>query len=216
MWINVHTHCKPQQAGEWIVRNAYLHLPKTPPAYALSFGMHPWWIDARYAQNLPLLDRALQHPNCVALGECGLDRLRGPSMALQTEAFAAQLELAAKHQKPVLVHAVRTYSDVLGLRPLRHTPWIIHGFKGSWTEAKKLLDQDIRLSFGARLQHDVNLQAVFAQVPLELLFIETDTRWVALPELYATAAVLRGLSEEAFQKQMMTNFVRDFKGYPNG
>ena len=80
-------------------------------------------------QNLPLL---LEHPQVIALGECGLDALRGALLEEQERIFRHQIRLAEAYNKPVTLHIVRTFDRLLRLHKELHptTQWTVHGFRG--------------------------------------------------------------------------------------
>ena len=129
-----------------------LFLPREGAYY--SVGIHPWWSgDADFVrsmlQHLPTL---LQHSQVIALGECGLDALRGAPLDEQERIFCAQIEMAEAYQLPVTLHIVRAYDYLLRLKKqLRSTTqWTVHGFRGKPALAQQLLQAGIDLSFGKR------------------------------------------------------------------
>lgn len=125
--------------------------PRAEATY--SVGIHPWWtIDKdeteRMLLNIPLL---LSHPQVVALGECGLDALRGASIEEQARIFIAQIGWAEKFNKPVTLHIVRCFDRLLRLKKQLNptTQWTVHGFRGKPALAEQLLRAGLNLSFGA-------------------------------------------------------------------
>lgn len=102
-----------------------------------SLGLHPWWVDESWEQSIEKLAQAMSTHKPNALGECGLDRVKNNSWTLQLQAFKAQLQLATQYQVPVVVHSVRSHSDVLAL--LNHNRvdvrGVVHGFWGSVQQA---------------------------------------------------------------------------------
>lgn len=87
------------------IARQYRETPKTPRIYA-SAGVHPQ--EAAQCDSLALanLDALLGEPEVIACGEIGLDfyHAENPPVAVQREAFKAQMELAARHGKPILIH----------------------------------------------------------------------------------------------------------------
>lgn len=123
------------------------------PGAAYSVGLHPWYVPADWSAALSGLEAWLTHPQVVALGECGLDRLTATPYDLQLRAFRAQLRLAQAHRLPLVIHCVRAWDDVLAF--LRQEgPWtepvLIHGFRGKPQQARQLLAHGLSLSFGPR------------------------------------------------------------------
>lgn len=110
----------------------------------LSAGIHPWHALTPDWQRLEAL---LDDERCVALGECGLDRLRGPAMEVQTAVFERQIIMALSRGLPLVIHCVRAWDTLLALRK-RHPQgqWIVHGFRGKPALAAQLQRANIDLS----------------------------------------------------------------------
>lgn len=176
--FDFHTHHLDAAAGaaiinlprEWMLRTECF-VPR--PGALYSAGIHPWWTaDAdeteEMMRNLPAL---LRHPQTVALGECGLDALRGAPLEIQEAVFIRQISLAETYRKPVTLHIVRTYDRMLRLhKTLRPTTtWTVHGFRGNPQLAQQLLKAGFDLSFG-RLRNE----AAYAATPPERRHNETD------------------------------------------
>lgn len=212
-FINLHTHRKPQLSQEHVVRNGYL-LPigvlKNLP-YALSCGLHPWLISNNHFEQLNNLEELINNvPNICALGECGLDRVNGPAMEIQLEAFKIQIQLANHYNKPIILHLVKTYSDFLAISKKIQVPCIVHGFNGNEIEANQLLKSGASLSFGPRLLNDLKLQEIFTQIPLNKVYLETDTKPITIDAVYNMAAALKNLDLVAVRETIWNNFARDF------
>lgn len=135
-----------------------------------SAGIHPWMAD-RADEYWQWLEEVLAHPRVLAVGEAGLDALRGPDQATQTRVFERQAELSERFAKPLIIHAVRSWPALTALRRrLKPSqPWIIHGFRGKPELARQLLDQGFSLSFGHRFNPDS-----YALTPPERRYSETD------------------------------------------
>lgn len=178
----------------------------------LSIGLHPWDVQAdRWASELLRLEsRAVSDPRIVAMGEAGMDRSRGPDPSLQEDAFVAQAELATRLALPLVVHCVRSASDLLGIhRRLRsHSPWILHGWNGSAAQTEDLLDKtDFVLSFGASLlRQDSKARASIAIVPEERILLETDMADVAIESVERAAADLRGTTPADLRTRLHANW----------
>lgn len=134
-----------------------------------SVGVHPW--DAAAPVDWGELEAWLRHPAVAAVGECGLDALRGPSLAEQERVFRRQVELAERLCKPMVLHVVRAMEPLLRIKrdmdPAQ--PWIWHGFRGKPEQARQLVRAGIAVSLG----HIYNKEVPQA-VPPVMLFRETD------------------------------------------
>ncbi len=212
-FINLHTHRKPRLSQEHVVRNGYL-LPldilKNLP-YAVSCGLHPWLISNNHFEQLNHLEDLINNvPNICALGECGLDRVKGPAMEIQLEAFKIQIQLANHYRKTLILHLVKTYSDFLAISKKIQVPCIVHGFKGNATEANQLIQSGASLSFGPRLLNDLKTQEIFTQIPLNKVYLETDTKPIMIDVVYNKAAALKNLDLVVVRETIWNNFARDF------
>lgn len=176
--FDFHTHRLSTPPGTGIVclpREVVLR-PETfspAPGGLYSVGVHPWW--TADAGALPALlegvERLLPHPQVVALGECGLDRLRGAALPVQEDVFRRQIALSEHYGRPVTIHCVRAFDVLLRLkRLLRPTSrWTVHGFRGRAALARQLLDAGLDLSFGLRYDAES-----FAITPPDCRHRETD------------------------------------------
>ena len=176
--FDFHTHHLDAPAGraiinlpqEWLLHPEQFN-PRSGALY--SAGIHPWWTENpdEVAQMLHVLPNLLQHPQVVALGECGLDALRGAPLDLQEEIFCRQIAWAEKLQLPVTLHVVRTFDRMLRLHKTLHptTCWTVHGFRGKAALAQQLLHAGFDLSFGIRRNEEA-----YALTPPERRHDETD------------------------------------------
>ena len=153
-------------------------------AYAL--GIHPIATpdasDADLEALAAAVERALNDPRFVAIGEIGLDffvpALREPDARLRQDHFyQAQLDLARRHGLPVLLHVRRSQDEIL--KQLRRRPsigGIAHAFNGSFQQAGQFIDQGCALGFGGAMTFERALQIrrLAAQLPMDALVLETD------------------------------------------
>lgn len=136
-----------------------------------SIGIHPWLADRATEADVARLRELAADGRVVAIGEAGLDARRGPELAVQMPVFRMQAELAMQLDKPLIVHAVATFQQVIALhRELgAAVPWIVHGFRGKPQLATELVRHGFYLSLGARYN-----PAVPTVVPADRLLRETD------------------------------------------
>ena len=117
----------------------------------------------------------------VALGEIGLDAVgeRRSALALQCEAFAAQLELARRLELPVILHVLRAHEEALSILRRVGVPaagGVVHSYSGSKELVPKYLDLGLYLSFGGAITWAPQNRAAEALrvCPLDRLLLETD------------------------------------------
>ncbi|MBZ2167142.1 TatD family hydrolase [Marinobacter sp. F4216] len=160
-------------------------------------GIHPWFVAEHSDDDLRALDEALgERPDrCVALGECGLDRLHG-DLDAQLPWFEAQVAIAARRQFPLVIHSVRTHDEVHGV--LNRARWrgraLVHGFSGSYQQACKLVDQGCFIGVGGVITHPRarKTRETMTRLPVDSLVLETDA-----PDM-APEGVERGRNSPAY------------------
>ena len=87
------------------------------PGKWYSVGYHPWHdVDHLTDDDFTLLEQCAAHPQVLAIGETGMDSLRGAPIDIQAMVFVRHLELAARLNKPVVAHNVRTTQEILTQR----------------------------------------------------------------------------------------------------
>lgn len=207
MLHNLHTHNFSNNPDIFEIVNRYPYEEIDVPYF--STGIHPWYLqEDKIEDHLAIIEQRLQLPNCLALGECGLDKRIEVPLSLQTEVFEKQLLLAKKYKKPVILHLVAAFQELIEaterLQP--GVPMIVHGFSKNAQVAKQLLDKGFYLSFGKYLLRNPELSEVFAQVPSDRFLLETDTMEETLEEVYAKAAEARGTTIEEIEKIVSNNF----------
>jgi TatD DNase family protein len=166
-------------------------------AYAL--GIHPLYTPQAEDKDLASLDTHLHahrdDPRLVALGEIGLDgfvpEINTPeAFAKQTHFFEAQLQIAQRHQLPVILHVRRSADGLLkGLRQFPVAGGIAHAFNGSLQQAKMFIEMGFKVGFGGAMTYDraTKLRALATELPLSALVLETDAPDIPPHWMYTTA-----------------------------
>jgi TatD DNase family protein len=195
-FFNLHTHrfTANPEITELVNQYPWEFLSGIPQ---YSIGIHPWYIvEDRVECDLQFMEQKLQLPECWALGECGLDKRIEIPMALQIEVFEKQIALAEKYHKPLVLHLVAAYQELIAIhkkRPIK-VPVIVHGFSKNEQTAKSLLDCGFYLSFGKYLLRNPELADVFRSVPNDRFFLETDTLEETVMDVYEKASQIKALS----------------------
>jgi TatD DNase family protein len=199
MFIDIHTH---RAGNSTSIANSFA--PQADGFY-YSAGIHPWDITPHSAALLQELATTATCANVVAIGECGIDKIKSPAtIATQTEIFAAQARIANAVNKPLIIHCVKAHSELIALhRTITPTvAWILHGFRGNPTLAQQLLKEGFHLSFGEKF----NPQSV-AATPLHRLFVESDTSPLPIEDIYAAVAQAAGVGIETLAAAVQKNAV---------
>lgn len=215
-FINLHTHQFTDRHDIFEVVNQYPHeFDVAIPHY--SIGIHPWYIvEDRLSDDLAVLESKLAFENCLAVGECGLDKRIEIPLPLQIQVFEKQLLLAEQYKKPVILHCVAAFQEVIEIKnALKITvPMIIHGFSKNQETAKQLLDNGFYVSFGKYLLRNPDLASVFKSVPNDRFFLETDTVEESIREVYKLAAQYKNIEIEILKDTLHQNFNSVFPNHP--
>lgn len=170
-----------------------------------SVGIHPKDIDENWEENLEKVKEISLQKNCLAIGECGLDALIEIDENLQKKVFEAQILWTNEINKPVIIHCVKRFQELIPFQKLAKFPLIIHGFNKKKSVAEEMLKHGFYLSFGKSVLHNLSLQAIVKDFPLEKMFLETDDADFDIAELYQKIAELKEISLEKLQKQISKN-----------
>ena len=212
-FVNLHTH-------KFSNDNAILEVVNQYPwefnevILNYSIGIHPWHIDEeRIEIDLKTIEEKLLLKECLALGECGLDKRIDFALDLQIEVFKKQLRLVQNTSKPVILHCVAAYQEVIAIKKemnIKNT-MIIHGFSKNENVANSLLDNGFYLSFGKYLLRNPELESVFKNIPNNRFFLETDTIEESLEEVYKKASKIKNIEIEELKNIVWTNFQNVFQ-----
>ena len=112
-YFNLHTHKATQNPNRIELVNQYPNeFENSFPYY--SIGIHPWYIvEERVTSDLEIIEQQLQDPNCLALGECGLDKRIAIPLEVQQAVFEKQLQEYLKTEIIKYPNSSLNYSVVL-------------------------------------------------------------------------------------------------------
>ena len=146
-------------------------------------GIHPYDLEGF---DECLFSEFLDHPKCVAVGECGLDyyRLEGSEeekraeKERQAEAFRAQIRLAVAYGKPLIVHIRDASHDskmILLEQNAGEVGGVLHCFNAD-EELLSLAKENFYFGIGGVLTftNARKLVNVLPKIPPDRLIIETD------------------------------------------
>lgn len=202
-----------------------------PASVRRAYGLHPGWVDeatdeaadealARLEQRLATADAS------IALGELGLDR--GPRHGLtpeaiirQERAFAAQLELARRNPRPLVLHVVRAHGralEILGTYGPYPRGGLVHYFSGSAEVALQYIRLGFMISVGGIAQHEgfTQVKEALSRLPLEWIAVETDApdhgcELDSLPAIAEGLAPYWGLTAGELLEKSTANLKRVFE-----
>ena len=207
-----------------------------------AFGLHPWCVNPVNAERFTeKLQGYLQKFPNAHVGEIGVDRWKtGLDEALQVEALAQQLEIAAEFERPATIHCLKAWGMLEeAWAKARGVPKVVllHAFNGSKETAHVWMKRGAYFSYSTYFLHErkAPTREVFRYLPIERLLVETDAPAMSPPvefcvELgglnpddainhplnlsvaYQSLADVRGLVLDALVSMISENFLRFIKG----
>ncbi len=193
-----------------------------------SAGVHPHTADSVTQATLDRVAAALGEEKILAVGEIGLDyHYDFSARDAQKRAFCAQLDIAAQHRMPVILHDREAHGDMMDILRAHKNglSGIMHCFSGSYEIACECIDLGLYVAFGGALtfKNAVKQREIASKLPLERLVIETDCPYMT-PEPYrgtrnepgrmrrtlATLASVRGEEPELLADALYRNSLRAY------
>jgi TatD DNase family protein len=163
---------------------AAVALAEEHPGIFAAVGIHPHEAARAGSKALVELAHLSVHPNVVAIGETGLDFYRNLSPPdRQREVFVAQLKLARKVDKPVIIHDRDAHPQVLAILKDTGVGWrgVLHCYSGDYPMALEAMDMGFYISIAGPVtfQNARRLQALVCELPLDRVLVETDCPYLA-------------------------------------
>ncbi len=248
MFIDTHCHIDSSVSGDVYIKNAYSanvkglifsfcnqdcyqagieFLDKYPDVF-VSLGFHPEDADVITDKDLQCLDEVLvSSSRIVAVGEIGLDYYwRKDNKEKQRDLFQKQLDLAVKHQMPVVIHcrdAIQELYDIL-FQYKGKVKGVIHCFSGSYEMARAFIELGFVLGIGGVLTFkNSKLYQVVEKLPLSSIVLETDSPYLTpephrgemneskyIPLVAEKIAQIKGISLSEVEKITTDNAKRVF------
>lgn len=170
-------------------------------------GLHPTRAKDLGEAEREVLERLVEHPRVVAVGETGLDYYwdYSPPEA-QWEAFRWHIRLAKRVGKPLMIHDREAHDDILEVLRSEGPPEtvVFHCFSGDGEFARRCVEQGFVLSFAgpATFRNAHGVREAAAEVPVEQVLVETDAPFLTPHphrgrpnEPYCANYTLRGIAE---------------------
>ncbi|MFW5737311.1 MAG: TatD family hydrolase [Spirochaetota bacterium] len=174
------------------------------------------------------IEEGVQFDRVVAIGEIGLDYYRKfGDKDSQIELFIAQLEIADRLGKPVVIHNRDAGGDVLEIlrQKIPRRGAVLHCYSEDWTYAEQALELDLYISFAGNVtyRNARNLHETARNMPIERMLIESESPFMVpsayrgkrnkpayLVENLKFLAELREMDEEELAEQLFDNSKRFF------
>ncbi len=212
-YLNFHAHQQMPGEEEIVIQSLFLQdnlITSKSDKIFFTAGLHPWHADLLNLSEIkPKLEDLLNTNSIIAIGEAGLDKLKGPGIKKQLEVLRIHAEVADEYQKPLIIHSVKTHNEILKLKiDLKSkVPWVIHHFNGSKQIASDFIEHGFYLSLSHHIKNtNSKLSAYLGELPLNRIFLETDDFNIDIKDLYNTATKKFNISLESLKKQLIENF----------
>ena len=188
-----------------------------------TLGVHPWELTTPFDRALfdqkweELIKSRANKKEIYAIGECGLDRVHENIADIEDQKYVLMkhFELANKLEVPVILHSVRTYSDVLEiLKKIKFQyPILLHAYGGNEHEMHELLKYPVYFSYGARLFKTDKMLKITS---LDRLLLETgDQLEFSINDIYQKASESLGIDPAVLEERLEKNFLTFFRKHDN-
>ena len=152
-------------------------------------GLHPCSVNARYQQEIQVMEHWLSKRKFVAIGEIGMDLYWNKIFyAQQQDAFRMQIELARKYNLPYVIHCRNAFEETMDIIKEYSNDFskaIFHCFSGNVEQARQVIDAgNFKLGIGGVVTFkNSGLDKVVEAIDLKHLVLETDAPYLA-PDPY--------------------------------
>ncbi len=212
-YIDIHTHSNKLSENLNIINVFPEDIDTIKEDNFYSLGLHPWEIpNVNIDEQIKIIEKNVRKKNILAIGETGLDKFK-PGFNKQKDVFLKQIKIAEDHNKPIIIHCVKAYSELLEIfkKEKPEIPVIIHRYSGNKTIADQLLKYNCYLSFGHELFNTKSKPAnIFKSILNTNIFLETDDSALSVFEIYKKAAELKNINIEELKLIIKQNFTKCF------
>ncbi len=209
--FDTHTH----NAKSQFLGIKQLELESETPDSFFSIGIHPK--DSSIFENHinELNEKIIEKcksKNCLAIGEIGLDT-RYDNLEAQEKLFVLQLQIAQQLQKPIILHSVNSIDRILILHKkyCPYCPIIYHGFNKTSALNRIIEHPNLFFSIGESILSNSSLQEAVKTIPIQQLFLETDTSTIELNSIYEEVAKIKSIPLHQLIEEIYENAKRVFK-----
>ena len=181
-----------------------------------SVGIHPWE-SSKIEDNFLSIEHLAKGEKCIAIGEIGLDKLKGPDILIQKNVFEKQIEISEKLKLPVIIHCVKAWNELKVLKqklnPIQ--VWIYHGFNKIGI-LEEVLESGLMISIGSSILSNIKLQMHLELIPNDKLLLETDDSQIDIFDIYKKVSEIKKISLSELEQIIEVNFKRIFRKWQSG
>jgi len=212
MYLNFHAHQQLPGDDEIVIQSKFLQedlIAAMSDKIFFTSGLHPWhagFLTETEIRNR--LEKLVLDKRIIAIGETGIDKIKGPGLSTQEKVLKVHMEIAENHQLPLIIHSVKAHNEILKLKidSRSKIPWVIHHFNGSKQMALDFIEHGFYLSVCHHIKNNSSrLSEYLNKLPLNRLFLETDDFDVDIKELYHVASEKFGITVHEMKRQLIKN-----------
>ena len=173
-----------------------------------AIGLHPTELDKFQESDFDWLEEHINDDKIVALGEIGLDyHYDNTDKEKQNYVFKKQLEIAKKHNKPIIVHSRDAIQDTYNILKGYNLKGSLHCFGSSLEMAREFIKLGYLIGVGGvvTFKNAKNIVNVIKNIDLEYILLETDSP-------YLTPVPYRGQKNEPARVDNIAEFICELKG----
>ncbi len=160
-----------------------INLSKSYKNVYAAIGLNYDTIDSVEENDLVELENLIKNEKIVAIGEIGLDYYwTKDNKDKQIKFFKAQLELAKKYDKPVIIHARESIQDVYDiLKETGINKGSMHCYSGSIEMAKEFIKLGFKIGIDGPITYKNNKKGleVVKNIDLKDILLETDSPYLS-------------------------------------
>ncbi|MCD4834208.1 MAG: TatD family hydrolase [Bacteroidales bacterium] len=147
-------------------------------------GLHPTSVTGNYKEELKNVESWLDKRKFYAIGEIGIDLYWDKSFKTQQEAaFRYQINLAKKHNLPIVIHARESFDEIFRIMDEvmdEKLNGVFHAFTGSNNQAVKIIEWGFKIGIGGIVTFkNSGLDKVVNNIDINHIVLETDSPYLA-------------------------------------
>jgi TatD DNase family protein len=214
-FVDIHTHHPVTDAD--IVSIPSLFLQEIDINHPLPFpfttAIHPWHAQKYDLDEIKIMLKGLDNQNgMIAIGETGLDKKCPIDFNLQKLVFELHIDYAERNHKPLIIHCVNAWNEMITYSKHSKVPLILHGYNADIELTKQLIRHGFYFSVGkAILKENGKLQESIQLIPPTSMFFETDDEKLDIRDIYDVAAKILDYPLKDLKQQILTNYNNIFE-----
>ena len=155
-----------------------------PDNVFLMMGLHPTSVKPNFKEELSHVEEQFKLRKFYAVGEIGIDLYWDKTtLNIQIEAFRYQIQLAKKHQLPIVIHCRDAFDEIFKVLEEEKGDdlfGIFHCFTGTIEQAKKAISYNMKLGIGGVVTFkNGKIDQFINQIDLKHIVLETDSPYLA-------------------------------------